>query len=174
MELHSKENIETQIRHVSAPKAPAQANGFGFPKTQAGPKAVPGQCLGLAWPGFFWLGLARLLASGQSWHITTCMLRRISSEMYSWTWKAPSSEASDRRFLLGIQGLAKKCTAQHFARICLYSFASASKRTLVQFFLSGTFFLPRKWPTTLDKRVYVLCLHNLRSFLEVCGSLVIG
>ena len=51
-------------------KAGAQANGFGFPKIQAGPKAVSGQRSGPAWPGFFWLGLARLLASGRSRHIT--------------------------------------------------------------------------------------------------------
>jgi hypothetical protein len=34
-------------------KAGAQANGFGFPKIQAGPKAVSSQKLGPAWPGFF-------------------------------------------------------------------------------------------------------------------------
>ena len=39
-------------------QAGAQANGFGFPKVQAGPKAVSGQrsgpaFFGLAWPGFW-------------------------------------------------------------------------------------------------------------------------
>ena len=67
-----KENIKTQIRHISASaQSLAQANGFGFSKTQARPKAVSGQRLGPAWPGFFWPGLAWLLASGQSRHITS-------------------------------------------------------------------------------------------------------
>ena len=48
------------------------------------------------------------------------------------------------------------------------------KGHLFNFSFPEHFFLPRKWPTTLDKRVYVLRLHNLRSFLEVCGSLAIG
>ena len=52
-------------------KAGAQADGFGFQKYQAGPKAVSGQAQGPAWHGFFWPGLARLLASGRSRHITT-------------------------------------------------------------------------------------------------------
>jgi hypothetical protein len=59
-----------KLTDLAAPKAPAQAKGFGFPKTQAGPKANSGQHLGPAWPGFFGPGLARLLASGQSRHIT--------------------------------------------------------------------------------------------------------
>jgi hypothetical protein len=51
-------------------KAGAQAGGFGFQELQAGPKAASGQAQGPAWPGFFWPGLARLLASGRSRHIT--------------------------------------------------------------------------------------------------------
>ena len=51
-------------------KAGAQADGFGFQKYQAKPKAVSGQAQGLAWPGCFWPGLAWLLASGRSRHIT--------------------------------------------------------------------------------------------------------
>ena len=45
-------------------KARAQASGFGFQKLQAGPKAASSQAQGPAWPGFFWPGLARLLALG--------------------------------------------------------------------------------------------------------------
>ena len=52
-------------------KAGAQAGGLGFQKLQAGPKATSGQAQGLAWPSFFWPGLAWLLASGQSRHITS-------------------------------------------------------------------------------------------------------
>ena len=59
---------------VYGTKAGAQANGFGFSISQAGPKAGSEQRSGPAWPGFFWLGLARLLASGQSRHITTYIL----------------------------------------------------------------------------------------------------
>ena len=47
---------------ISVLKAMAQANGFGFPKTQARPKAPSSQKFAPAWPGFFCLGLARLLA----------------------------------------------------------------------------------------------------------------
>jgi len=48
---------------ICHPKALAQATGFGFCKPQAGPKANSGQGSGP--------GLAQLLASSQSWHITT-------------------------------------------------------------------------------------------------------
>ena len=44
---------------ISVLKAMAQANGFGFPKTQARPKAPSSQKFAPAWPGFFasaWLG----------------------------------------------------------------------------------------------------------------------
>jgi hypothetical protein len=58
------------------PQAMAQANGFGFSKNQARPKAVSGQQSGPAWPGFFWPGLAWLLASGRSWHITKYIISR--------------------------------------------------------------------------------------------------
>ena len=51
-------------------KAGAQASGFGFQKSPARPKADSGQVKGSAWPGFFRPGLAWLLASGWSRHIT--------------------------------------------------------------------------------------------------------
>jgi hypothetical protein len=57
----------------------AQAVGFGFEKFQAGPKAVSGQRSGPAWPGFFWLGLAWLLASGRSRHITRIQMAKKKS-----------------------------------------------------------------------------------------------
>jgi hypothetical protein len=40
-------------------KAAAWANGFGFPKTQAWPKPLPGRDFGLAWPGL--IGLTQSL-----------------------------------------------------------------------------------------------------------------
>ena len=52
-------------------KSRVQAIGLGFQKSQAGPKAASGQAQGPAWPGFFWPGLAWLLASGRSRHITS-------------------------------------------------------------------------------------------------------
>jgi hypothetical protein len=67
-------------------KAVAQANGFGFPKTQARPKAVSGQRYGPAWPGFFWLGLARLLASSRSRHITSRDVSRLCNGGTDTTW----------------------------------------------------------------------------------------
>ena len=42
---------------ISMSKAMAQANSFGFPKTQAKSPIKP-----KVWPSFFWLGLAWLLA----------------------------------------------------------------------------------------------------------------
>ena len=60
-------------------KARAQAGGFGFQKSQARPKAASIQAQGPAWPGFFWPGLAWLLASGRSWHITS---KHVSSSWY--------------------------------------------------------------------------------------------
>ena len=62
--------IDKILKYVPT-KARAQAAGFGFQKLQAGPKAASGQVQGPAWLGFFWPGLAWLLASGQSQHITT-------------------------------------------------------------------------------------------------------
>ena len=73
-----RENVKNSVSHSKfksysyGTKAGAQANGFGFSISQAGPKAGSGQRSGPAWPSFFWLGLARLLASGQSRHITIC------------------------------------------------------------------------------------------------------
>ena len=59
-------------------QAPAQADGLGFVKLEAGPKAVSGQAQGPAWPGIFWPGLARLLASGRSRQITTSFFQVLS------------------------------------------------------------------------------------------------
>ena len=58
-------------------KARAQAGGFGFQKLQAGPKAASSQAQGPAWPGFFWPGLAWLLALGRIRHIIRFMKRGV-------------------------------------------------------------------------------------------------
>jgi hypothetical protein len=46
----------------------AQAAGFGFQKSQAGPKASSSQTQGPNWPGFFWPGFWPQAGAGTSLH----------------------------------------------------------------------------------------------------------
>ena len=62
-------------------KAGAQADGFGFQKYQAGPKAVSGKAQGPAWPGFFWPGFWPQAGAGTSLGPTPG-----SGPLTTWTW----------------------------------------------------------------------------------------
>ena len=47
------ENLAGFVDKYIPTKAGAQAGGFGFQKSKAGPKAASGQAQGPAWPGFW-------------------------------------------------------------------------------------------------------------------------
>jgi len=47
---------------------------LAFANHRPGQKPTQAKVVGPAWPGFFWPGLARLLASSRSRHITNCII----------------------------------------------------------------------------------------------------
>ncbi|KAF8960118.1 hypothetical protein BDZ97DRAFT_1760922 [Flammula alnicola] len=59
--------MKVQYKKKPQPGPTAQA----FQNLRLGQSQLQANTIGPAWPGFFWPGLAWLLASGQSWHITT-------------------------------------------------------------------------------------------------------
>jgi len=69
-------SLTTTLSHISrVQKLGPRPTALAFPYPRLGQKPAQAKRSGLAWPGFFWLGLAQLLASGQSRHITIhCML----------------------------------------------------------------------------------------------------
>jgi hypothetical protein len=59
--------LEEKLSYIPRVQKPGlRPTALAFPYPRPGQKPAQAKGQGPAWPGFFWLGLARLLASGQS------------------------------------------------------------------------------------------------------------